>query len=115
MDWNDFEKDTTWIDRFSYYLDPENSSKVNSNDLLGALAMAVAMYCDEYQNACYLEDKIAEAFGEEALAKILEDDIPEDDVLRFVAVGEAPTSKARAKLVLGYLKDLKEENREGTD
>ena len=52
MDWNDFGRDKTWIDKFSYYLDPENSWEINSNDLLGALAMAVAMYCDEYQNSC---------------------------------------------------------------
>ena len=108
MDWNDFGRDKTWIDKFSYYLDPENSWEINSNDLLGALAMAVAMYCDEYQNSCSLEEKIIATFGEEALAKLLEDDVPENDVIRFVEVGQSPTSKSRAKIVLGYLKDLKE-------
>ena len=47
MDWNDFDIGTSWIDRFSYYLDPANSGKVSKDDLLSALSVAVAMYCDE--------------------------------------------------------------------
>ena len=107
MDWNDFDVNTSWIDRFSYYLDPENKADISKDDLLSALAVAVAMYCDEYQNTCLLEDKIADAFGEEALGKIVEEGSPEDDVVRFVSVSEAQTTEARAKLALGYLQDLK--------
>ena len=65
------------------------------------------MYCDEYQNTCLLEDKIISAFGEDALEKVIEDGTPEDDVVRYIAAGEALTTDARAKLALGYLEDLK--------
>ncbi|MBR5358227.1 MAG: hypothetical protein IK128_03335 [Clostridiales bacterium] len=114
MDWNDFDASTSWIDRFSYYLDPANSANVSKEDLLSALSVAVAMYCDEYQNTCLLEDKIISAFGEEALEKVIEDGTPEDDVVRYVAAGEALTTDARAKLALGYLEDLKKGDGEDT-
>lgn len=109
MDWNDFDIGTSWIDRFSYYLDPANSGNISKDDLLSALSVAVAMYCDEYQNTCLLEDKLAASFGEEALEKVVEDSTPEDDVVRFVAAGEALTTEARVKLALGYLEDLRRE------
>lgn len=109
MDWNDFDIGTSWIDRFSYYLDPANSGNISKDDLLSALSVAVAMYCDEYQNTCLLEDKLAASFGEEALEKVVEDGTPEDDVVRFVAAGEALTTEARVKLALGYLEDLRRE------
>lgn len=109
MDWNDFDIGTSWIDRFSYYLDPANSENISKDDLLSALSVAVAMYCDEYQNTCLLEDKLAASFGEEALEKVVEDGTPEDDVVRFVAAGEALTTEARVKLALGYLEDLRRE------
>ena len=112
MDWNDFEKDASWIDRFAFYLDPDNGPEISKNDLLSALAFAVAMYCDEYQNTCMLEDRITEAFGEEGLARLVEDAIPEDDVIRFIEVGEAITPKARAEAALRFLMDLK--NGEGS-
>ena len=107
MDWNDFDRDATWIDKFTYYLDQENSTDISRDDLISALAVAVAMYCDEYQNTCMLEDRIVSCFGEDALAKMVEDAIPEDDVIRFVAVGEALNAKSRASLALEYLRALK--------
>ena len=107
MDWNDFDMETTWIDRFSYYLDPENRDDLSKDDLLSALSVAVAMYCDEYQNTCLLEDSISNTFGEEALDKILEDGTPEDDVVRFVEVGECASSASRTRLALEYLRQLK--------
>ena len=113
MDWNDFDMETTWIDKFSYYLDPENRANIDKDDLISALAVAVAMYCDEYQNTCMLEDKIVSSFGEEALEKIVAEGVPEDDVIRFVAVSEALTTSSRADLALEYLQDLK--NGDGKD
>jgi hypothetical protein len=107
MDWNDFDTGTSWIDRFEYYLNPANSASVSKDDLLSALSVAVAMYCDEYQNTCLLEDKIISAFGEDALEKVIEDGTPEDDVVRYIAAGEAISTEARVKLALGYLEDLK--------
>jgi hypothetical protein len=114
MDWNDFDIGTSWIDRFSYYLDPANSGKVSKDDLLSALSVAVAMYCDEYQNTCLLEDKLVASFGEEALEKVVEDGTPEDDVIRYMSVGEALTTEARVKLALGYLGDLRKGDGEDT-
>ena len=113
MDWNDFDRDASWIDRFAYYLDPENGQQISKDDLLSALAVAVAMYCDEYQNTCMLEDRIEEAFGEEGLAKLVEDTLPEDDVIRFIEVGEAATPKARAEAALRFLMQLKNGEGEG--
>jgi len=113
MDWNDFDRDASWIDRFAYYLDPENGQQISKDDLLSALAVAVAMYCDEYQNTCMLEDRIKEVFGEDGLAKLVEDAIPEEDVIRFIEVSEALTPKARAAVAHDFLMELKNGEDEG--
>ncbi len=105
MLWNQLPDNLTWIDKLRYYLekDPE---EVNNKDLKDALCVLTAMYIDEYESNCALEEAIVSEIGEDRFEELLDSTIGDETIWHYSRILSEPRDNQRICLALGFLDKL---------
>ena len=86
MKWDELPGDYGWDRKLAYFLDLANKDNVSRDDLLDALAILSARYCDEFYNLRFLECFIEEQLGSAKLEAAIENSVESDAVLDRTAV-----------------------------
>ena len=116
MKWDELPGDYEWDRKLAYFLDPANKNNVSKDDLLDALAILSARYCDEFYNLRFLECFIEEQLGSAKLEAAIESSVESDAVLdRSAVVMNEKSVEDRMLTALEFVNRVSEEYGENSD